>query len=260
MNDEKTEPLDSPVPEEERFSKSTLISAGGIVVIICGVLAFLVSNARHAVHETLCHASLFKLRHALLEYDSVYGSLPPPFLQGPDGNAAHSWRVLILPHLDSLGIDGDGIYEAYDMTDPWNGSRNQRLFQPVSESRFACPCGLEDGTTLTSYVVLVGEDTLFPGDQTISVSVIPDTSDPILVLEITNSDIEWAEPRDLSIHELKSTSGVNFLELTRPHAGSIRFITLSGKLGVLPAGTNLEEVRRLASINGQTAEDTEEFQ
>jgi hypothetical protein len=196
----------------------------------------------------------------LLEYDSIHGSLPPSVVDESDGNPAHNWRVLILPHLDSWGIDGDGIYKSYDMTKPWNGAENHLLFQPVAKSRFACPCGSEDGTILTSYVVLIGEDTLFPDGRTVSVSDIPNTADPILVLEITNSDIEWSEPRDLRIDEFTDVDTFNSIELTQPHAGTIRYITLSGKLGVLSARTDLDVVRRLASIDGHSAISAEALQ
>jgi hypothetical protein len=219
----------------------------------------MIAKARHSVEETLCHSNLVKLRHALVEYDSVHGSLPPAALPGPDGKAAHSWRVLILPYLDSWEIDGDAIFDAYDMAEPWNAPTNHRLFQPVAESRFACPCGPEENTTLTSYVVPVGDKTLFPLSGSISAAELPNTIDPILVLEITHSDIEWSEPRDLSISELSTTSRVNSVGLTKPHAGAIRYITLRGKLGALPKGTSVDEIRRLANVDGQTATAVEKL-
>jgi len=251
--------LDGSVRREKRFSPSTLAMAGVVVVVVCGVLVYMVTKAQHAVNETLCHSNLVKLHHALLSYDAKHGSLPSAVLNGPDGNPIHSWRVLILPYLDAWGIDGKTIYQSYDMSKPWNDFENRKLFQPVPESRFACPCGPEKRTTLTSYVVLVGEGTLFPSNQTVSASDIPNTVDPILVLEITNSDVEWSEPRDLQIDELAGRDAANSLELARPHAGTIRYITLRGKLGVLPADTSLDAVRRLASTDGQPANGAEEL-
>jgi hypothetical protein len=244
---------DGSVRRDRRVKASMLTAAGVVVVAVCGVLVYLVSNARHSALETLCHANLFKLRHALLQYESSHGTLPPAFINGRDGRPAHSWRVLILPHLDSWGIDGNTIHKAYDTSESWNGPNNRQLFRPVQESRFACPCGPEDGTTHTSYVVLVGEDTLFPGIQAVALSEIPNTVDPILVLEITNSDIEWPEPRDLQIDQIAGRNAVNSIELIRPHAGFMRYITLSGRLGVLPMGTDIEVVRQLASTSRQPA-------
>jgi len=217
----------------------------------------MIANVRHAVDETLCHSNLVKIRHALVDYDAVHGSLPPAVLQRSDGKTVHSWRVLILPYLDSWGIDGNAINEAYDMTKQWNAPGNRRFFKPVAQSRFACPCGSEEDTTLTSYVVIVGCNTLFPPGGTVSASKLPYNVDPILVVEISRSDIEWPEPRDLSVNELSTTNRLNTIALTKPHGGVIRYITLSGKLGVLAGDTSVDEVIRLASINGQTANAVE---
>ncbi|QDV73841.1 hypothetical protein K2D_20780 [Planctomycetes bacterium K2D] len=219
----------------------------------------MIASARHSVDETLCHSNLVKLRHALVEYASVHGSLPPAVLPGPDGKTAHSWRVLILPYLDSWGIDGRAIYEAYDMAEEWNAPGNRRLFKLVAQSRFACPCGPEEDTTLTSYVVIVGGNTLFPPGGTVSASKLPNNVDPILVIEISSSDIEWPEPRDLSVSELSKSSRLNSIALLKPHGGVIRYITLSGRLGVLAGDMSVDEVNRLASIDGQAANADEEL-
>lgn len=244
----------------ERISQRLSIALALVVVVLLGAtVTYMVANARHAVDETLCHSNLVKLRYALVEYESVHGSLPPASVPGPDGKAAHSWRVLILPHLDSWGIDGDAILDAYDMAEPWNAPANRRLFQPVVESRFACPCGPEENTTRTSYVVPVGDKTLFPPVGSVSASELPNTIDPILVLEITDSDIEWSEPRDLSIGELSASNSENSVVLTKPHSGVIRYITLSGRLGVLPEGTSMVEIKRLASVNDHAATAEEEL-
>ena len=236
-------------------SRAAVWAACGIAAVALSSLVYLVAGAMHAVDETLCHANLYKLRHALVQYDSVNGSLPPAATPNAEGDAAHSWRVLILPYLDAWGIDGEAIYGAYDMAAPWNAQANRRLFQPVAESRFACPCGSEEGTTRTSYVVLVGNSTLFPPDVTVSVSQVPNSIDPILVVEITNSDIEWAEPRDLPVGDLGTPESKNSIALAKPHAGAIRYITLGGNLGVLPKGTTLDELRTLAGIDGSASEE-----
>jgi hypothetical protein len=239
-------------------SALTAFVVGAFVFVLCAVLWYMVAKAQHSAYESICHSNLFKLRHALVTYDGNHGSLPPAATLGPDGHAAHSWRVLILPYLDPLGIDGDAIYAAYDMSQPWNAPRNLRLIKPVHNGRFACPCGSEDETILTSYVVITGEDTLFPEGRAVSASDVPDTVDPILVIEITNSDIQWSEPRDLSINNLESTRGVDSIELTRPHAGAIRYITLRGHLGVLLPATSPEAIRQLASPDGRLERSAEE--
>ena len=229
-----------------QFRVSTLLPAFSIVALILASWTYLIAPARHATNTTLCHANLFKLCFALRLYDDANGALPPAYINGANGKPSHSWRVLILPYLDSWGIDGKAIQQAYDFSEPWNGSTNVGLPTPVLKSRFACPCGSEQYTSLTSYVVLVGTDTLFPGSDTVSISELPESVDPILVIEITNSDIQWTEPRDLSIDAITLSAEANSTRLSRPHAGTIRYITARGRLGVLPAGTTVDEIRHLA--------------
>jgi hypothetical protein len=249
------------VPYSGRGKSTRVIPVvvGLLVVVLLGVFAAsMIANARHAADETLCHSNLVKIRHALVEYDAVHGSLPPAVLPGPDDKTAHSWRVLILPYLDSWGIDGRAIYEAYSMAEQWNAPGNRRLFHPVAQSRFACPCGPEEDTTRTNYVVIVGDNTLFPPAGTVSTSKLPNNVDPILVIETSSSDIEWPEPRDLSVSELSTSSRLNSIALLKPHGGVIRYITLRGRLGVLAGDTSVDEVNRLASIDGQAANADEE--
>jgi len=228
------------------FRMPTLLLASSIITLILGGWTYVIAPARNAANASLCHANLFKLCFALRTYDDANGALPPAYINGANGNPSHSWRVLILPYLDSWGIDGKAIHEAYDFSEPWNGPTNVGLPTPVPNSRFACPCGSEQHTSLTSYVVLVGLDTLFPGSDSVSLSELPESVDPILVIEITDSDIQWTEPRDLAIEAITLSAETNSIRLSRPHAGVLRYITARGRLGVLPAGATIDEIRRLA--------------
>ena len=235
-------------PGPFRFSTSALLVLVAFVAVLLAIWTNLIVPARHDVNSSLCSSNLYKIHHALSLYDAVNGALPPAYISGAHGKPYHSWRVLILPYLDSWGIDGERIQRAYSFSEPWNGPTNRGLPRPVSESRFACPCGSEQGTTLTSYVVIVGPDTLFPGTQAVSLSDVPESIDPILVIEITGSDIQWTEPRDLSIDSLSEATASNRIRLSKSHAGGFRYITASGKFGTLPPETTLDEIKRLTRV------------
>jgi hypothetical protein len=122
------------------------------------------------------------------------------------------------------------------------------LLKPVQKSRFACPCGSERDTVYTSYVVLTGDNTLFPSSRSVALSAIPKSQDPILVVEITNSNIPWTEPRDLPIESIGAQANNNSLKLSRSHNGSFRYITVSGKTATLPPETVSNEIRRRATV------------
>lgn len=229
-----------------------LVGAAATMLVLLAVFIHLVNDARHAAQDSVCHAYLYKLRHAILLYETNHGSLPPAVYSPPGLEVAHSWRVQILPYL-YYGSDGEAFDSAYDRSLAWNDPANRRLCQSVENEGFACPRGSDKDTMLTNYVVLVGDDTLFPPVGSVKSSDLPNSVDPILVVEITNSNIGWSEPRDLVIDELDESNGENSIVLTKPHEGAIRYITLSGRLGMLPEGTSVDEVKRLASITGQAA-------
>ena len=92
----------------------------------------------------------------------------------------------------------------------------------------------------------MGADTLFPGTETVALSDIPESVDPILVIEISRSDIQWTEPRDLSIDSVSTSADANCIRLSRSHAGAFRYVTASGKIGTLPPETTVDEIKRLA--------------
>ena len=46
-----------------------------------------------------CQSNLSRLGLAFRQYHDDYGSFPPAYLVGADGNPMHSWRVLLLPYL-----------------------------------------------------------------------------------------------------------------------------------------------------------------
>lgn len=206
---------------------------GGLICVGCLYVAM--SRASHSLQETLCASNLTKLHHALIQYDAAHGSLPPAWIADANGTPKHSWRILVLPHLDAWGIDGETISDRYNFQQSWDSKANRSLIKPVDESRFACPCGLEHGTTLTSYVVPVGPATLFPGAEGVALSDVPEDHDPILLIEITNSDICWSEPRDLSIDGIHLSTETNCVELTKSHGATIRYATVKGRFGTLPS-------------------------
>ncbi|HEY3391082.1 MAG TPA: DUF1559 domain-containing protein [Lacipirellulaceae bacterium] len=231
-----------------RSRTTAILGVTALAAICLAAWAAIIKPAGDAVDATLCQANLFKIRHALLAYDSTHGALPPAYLAGADGVPAHSWRVLIMPYLDSWGLDSEAFNATYDFEQPWNGPNNATLLKPVQESRFACPCGSERDTVYTSYVVLTGNNTLFPSSRSVALSAIPKSQDPILVVEITNSNIQWTEPRDVSIDSIGAQANKNSLKLSRSHNGSFRYITVSGKTATLPADTVFDEIRRRAEV------------
>jgi hypothetical protein len=175
--------------------------------IVCFVLISAVSDAREAARQSACHGQMFYIYHALLNYHSEKGHFPPAYIEGPDGTPWHSWRTLLLPYLER-----HEAFEQYDFDEPWNGPNNSKLADKIGFHVYQCPSGQDSGSTLmTNYCVVIGEDTAFPGARTVSLDdPVKTNSQSIILVEVTNSDIHWMEPRDLAIDELKPKQGPRF--------------------------------------------------
>jgi hypothetical protein len=180
-------------PEPRRripFVRPLIVSA----LIVAGLLYFLVPavhKAREAARAAQCTCNLCQIKLALLNYHEVYGSFPPAYVADANGKRMHSWRVLILPFM-SL----DSLYASYRMDEPWDGPNNRKLIEQRPHI-LQCPSRLPS-PGLTSYVVIVGPNTAFPGSKTTKLGDIHDgPSGTILVAEVSNVDIAWTEPRDL---------------------------------------------------------------
>jgi hypothetical protein len=105
-----------------------------------------------------------------------------------------SWRVALLPF-----IEENRLYQQIKLDEPWDGPNNRR-FHALRPSIYACPSRRDDaGKGYTSYVVVVGPRTLFPGDghSRKRADIRDDSASTIIAVESTTSTINWMEPREL---------------------------------------------------------------
>ena len=105
-----------------------------------------------------CKLNLKQIALALHNYHDQYKTFPPAFVNGPDGKAWHSWRVLILPFLGE-----EKLYAEYRFDEPWNGPRNSLLLKrrPDVFCCFGAKPHISPGHT--SYSAIVGDGTAWPG-------------------------------------------------------------------------------------------------
>ncbi len=170
----------------------------GLILLLVVVLSasFLgVGRVADRVLSSSCLCRVGQLRHALEGYYSRYHRFPPAFRTDDDGRPKHSWRVRILPY-----IGEDDLYERYDFNEPWDGPNNRRLASEMPRA-FRCPSDprpLETG--ITNYVAIVGPDTAWPGARGRRFSEFGEGR-TLLLVESFASDINWLEPRDLSVDE-----------------------------------------------------------
>jgi hypothetical protein len=138
------------------------------------------------------------LIHAIESHRENKGAYPHAITEASAGIPV-SWRVLMLPRLDS-----NDLFEQYKFDEPWNGPHNRELVRYMREvfARPAEPTDQLENTFVTHYFAIVGPATVWPDSKAKKVRDIPDGREQtILLIEDVNRDIQWSEPRDLSQSE-----------------------------------------------------------
>lgn len=180
--------------------------AGFFMFVVCaGVLLALllpaINAAREAARRAACTNNLQQLAQALDNYHIDYGLYPPATIAGADGAPMHSWRALLLRYFD------EDLADQYDFNEPWNSPKNQQLANQMPPV-FACSDNPESMRGITSYVALVGPGFLFTGQQPTRRSQIPNPTTTIAVVEVADHvQINWLEPRDMTVDEASPTIG-----------------------------------------------------
>jgi len=167
--------------------------------LLCWPIALVAQRASAVRSEADCSANLAAIGVAMHLYHAKYGHFPPAFVPDAQGRPAHSWRILLLEFLDPA------LFSKYDFHEAWDGPHNRRLAAKIPHV-YACPSrrGPENANR-TSYAVIVGPESAFPGKDVVRLSDITDTAfniPTILVAEVVNMDIPWTEPRDLPTEQL----------------------------------------------------------
>ena len=181
---------------------------------------------------------------AVANYQSTYGTLPPAYVMGPDGRPWHSWRVLILPFLEQ-----HELYNAYHFDEPWDGPNNARLAAQIGGT-FRRP-EAQGRSIMTTFVVVTGAETAFPGAKALAESDIHDPRDrTILFAEIRDSEIPWMEPRDLRFEDMSYiVNGPGVGGLGSPYGGS-RVILLDHSRLTLKDSTRPADIKAMLTANG----------
>jgi hypothetical protein len=156
----------------------------------------------------MCAANLHNIAAALQAYRQDNGRFPPAYRADEHGKPLHSWRTLLLPYLDSAPL-----FNALDFTEAWDGPKNANV-SAAFVSIYSCPSDLASGASgaaRTSYVAVVGPNAAWAGEKPRERSGFAgEAGNTIMIVEVVNSGISWAEPRHLTL----DSPGASDAELT----------------------------------------------
>jgi hypothetical protein len=200
-----------------------------------------------SVQKMSCQANIERIAQALRQYEIDHGTLPPAFIPDAAGKPMHSWRVLILPQLGE-----HGLHARYRFDEPWDGPANSQLLKQMPEV-YGCPADPDARAKgETSYMVLVGPRTLFPGSTPVATrQVRDDHALTILVAEVPVAGTAWMQPKDLDATRMKfGVNGAMTGEIGSFHPRGAYAVMLDGTARFLSELLADEYVRAMSTANG----------
>ncbi|MBC8355722.1 MAG: DUF1559 domain-containing protein [Planctomycetes bacterium] len=173
-----------------------------VILLPCCCLLLLfpaVSTPREAGRRMQCANNLKQIAIGLHNYHDVNKTFPPAYIADAEGRPMHSWRALILPYVGERKL-----YDQYDFSEAWDGPNNRPLLDKMPQI-YSCPSqphNSKSPRTRTSYVGVVGEKTVWPGEESMGFRDITDgTSSTILICEFADLQIPWTKPTDLGLRD-----------------------------------------------------------
>lgn len=220
---------------------------GGVLTAALLAVRWLPTAAREAELQarTKCASNLKQIATALLQYESMYGSFPPAYVADKNGKPMHSWRVLLLPHLGH-----QDLYDRYRFDEPWDSPRNRRI-SDLAIGLYQCPGQPAGREPVTNYMMVVGPHTISDGRDGRKVAEITDgLKDTILLVEVADSVVWWAEPEDLRFDMLNFTiNGGKRQEISSYHSGGVNAVFCDASVRFLKDSMNPELVKAMITID-----------
>ena len=220
---------------------TTLAVVGVSAVLVVGGLAALVLPAMGTARDrSLCCGNLSCIALGLHSYTDTYDCFPPAYTVDESGRPLHSWRVLILPHMDNAAL-----YDQIRLDEPWDSPHNTALAQHMP-AFYRCPGHADDGSSHTHYLAIVGQGTAFPGPESVRIRDIVDGLSRTVAVAETTESVHWMEPRDMPFDGMSFTiNDPAGHALGGPHTGGVNVLFCDDSLEFLPETVPPDIVRLL---------------
>ena len=181
-------------------------------------------------------------------YNQAYGCFPPAYIPDKNGRPMHSWRVLLLPYMEHKAL-----YDLYRFNEPWDSPNNRRIADTAMRI-YQCPSGSHAKDPFaTDYMMVVGPHTISDGPHSRKVKEITDgLHDTIMVVEVADSGVRWAEPKDLQFDQIDfKGDGSRWQGIGGSyHPGGFNAAFCDGSVRFLSNSINPQLIRAMLTIDG----------
>jgi hypothetical protein len=146
---------------------------------------------------------------AMMNYYDANKQLPPAAIRDENGRPLLSWRVAILPYLETSDAE---LHKQFRLDEPWDSPHNLALLKQMPEV-YADPSQRNLAReSKTTYLAPIGLGTVFDTDTGLTFRDISDgTSKTILLVEVAPENaVLWTKPEDWEVdmdNPLRGLSG-----------------------------------------------------
>jgi hypothetical protein len=170
----------------------SLLLVFSAICILIGMLLPAVARVREAGPVGYAQNDMKQIMLAMHNYASTYRDrLPPQAIRSKDGKPLLSWRVAILPYIES-----EHLYREFHLDEPWDSPHNIKLlprmprtYQPPVRHEIE----LEPG--FTYYQAITGKGSAF--EEGSNIARLPHgTTNTVMVVEAGEA-VPWTKPVDL---------------------------------------------------------------
>jgi prepilin-type processing-associated H-X9-DG protein len=215
------------------FGALTIVFFG---LVCTGLLTPQRATAPEAVRRMRCMNNLTQIGQALHNYYKANEHFPKPYSVDQEGKPLMSWRIEILPMMGNVAISNSysNIYNSLKKDEPWNSPENAKLLNQVSIKEFVCPSAYRNKKDYftTNYIAVIGPGTAWNEDKPVKLSDLPyGGSHTVMVIEVVNSGVNWAEPRDLTVEDaLERMKTAEGLRISAGHPSIVNVLFADGSV------------------------------
>jgi len=237
-NAENLRELLTPRREEDRLVVALTEANGGAKQLMDQVAVPLLQMARENATRARTVTNLKHLALAMHNFHDANKAFPAAAILSKEGNKKLlSWRVQLLPYL----AEGK-LHEQFHLDEPWDSEHNKTLIEKMPDVFDSANVTIEMRRRgLTTYVVPVGEKTVFEKNSGTTIRGITDgTSNTIMIVDaLPERAVIWTKPDDLTFDPKDPSRGV-MDELQ----ASFWAAFCDGSVRRLDRKTNVDDLRR----------------
>ncbi|MCO6046107.1 DUF1559 domain-containing protein [Aeoliella sp. ICT_H6.2] len=174
---------------------ASIAVAGLILGVIILLLMPAVEIGRSGARQAQCMNNLKQQALSIINFHQSLHRLPNTAVQLGDTDSMHSWRMRIVPFVES-----NHLYDSYHFDEAWNGPKNRQVVGTLPIPFYECPS--HSHPTKSNYFAVTGAETVWgDGERRSFDDVSDELANTILLMEAAGRGIHWAEPKDLTFDE-----------------------------------------------------------